>query len=130
MQFSILVNAAPHSNEGARSAYKFAAAALAAGHKVYRVFFYHDGVLNANCLNQLAQDETDLQAQWVALAQEHGFELAVCIASALRRGVLDASEADRYDKPASNLHAAFTIVGLGQLVDASLHSDRLVTFGN
>lgn len=130
MKFSIVVNAAPHSNEGGRSAYHFARAALAGGHEIYRIFFYHDGVLNANSLNQLAQDETDLQAQWVELAHEHGFELAVCIASALRRGVLDASEADRYDKPVSNLHAAFTIVGLGQLVDADLHSDRLVTFGN
>ncbi len=129
MKFSLLVNAAPHSQQGARSAYHFTAAALASGHEVYRVFFYHDGVLNANSLIQLAQDEADLQAQWVTLASEHGFELAVCIASALRRGVLDASAADRYDKPASNLHAAFTIVGLGQLVDAGLHSDRLVTFG-
>ncbi len=129
MKFSLLVNAAPYSQQGARSAYHFAAAALASGHEVYRVFFYHDGVLNANSLMQLAQDEADLQAQWVTLASQNGFELAVCIASALRRGVLDASAADRYDKPASNLHAAFAIVGLGQLVDAGLHSDRLVTFG-
>ncbi len=130
MQFSILVNAPPHSTAGALSAYHFARALLADGHQIYRIFFYHDGVLNANGLNQLAQDELDLQTQWANLAQQHDFELAVCIASALRRGVLDANEANRYDKPASNLHAAFTIVGLGQLVDADLNSDRLVTFGD
>ena len=129
MKFSILVNAPPHSSAGALSAYRFACAALAGGHRIYRIFFYHDGVLNANSLNQLAQDELDLQAQWADLARQHDFELVVCIASALRRGVLDANEADRYDKPASNLHAAFTIVGLGQLVDANVNSDRLVTFG-
>lgn len=130
MQFSILVNAPPYSASGALSAYRFACAVLAGGHRLYRVFFYHDGVLNANGLNQFAQDELDLQAQWADLAQRHHFELAVCIASALRRGVLDANEANRYDKPSSNLHAAFTIVGLGQLVDADLNSDRLVTFGD
>lgn len=127
MMFSIVITAAP-ATQGALSAYRFACAALEAGNKIYRIFFYQEGVAIANCLMQPAQDELNLQLKWASLAKLHGFELAVCVASALRRGVLDDGEAQRYDKPASNLQTGFNIVGLGQLVDADLRSDRVVTF--
>ncbi|MDG1205648.1 MAG: DsrE family protein, partial [Pseudomonadales bacterium] len=61
-------------------------------------------------------------------AVKHGLELIVCVASALRRGVLDETEAKRYDTKSDNMAAAFQIGGLGQLIDAGLSSDRLVTF--
>ncbi|MFT7257908.1 MAG: tRNA 2-thiouridine synthesizing protein D, partial [Candidatus Azotimanducaceae bacterium] len=56
-------------------------------------------------------------------------ELIVCVASALRRGMLDETEAKRYDKTASNLDPQFTISGLGQLIDGALTADRTMTFG-
>ena len=73
-------------------------------------------------------EELDLYSEWRTLAEEHDLDLVVCIASALRRGVIDRTEADRYDKHASNMGDAFTISGLGQLIDAALNADRLVTF--
>ncbi|MEE4301719.1 MAG: DsrE family protein, partial [Pseudomonadales bacterium] len=51
-----------------------------------------------------------------------------CVASALRRGLLDDAEAERYDRGRGNLRPEFTLSGLGQLVDATLKADRLVTF--
>ena len=51
-----------------------------------------------------------------------------CIASSLRRGLLNDAEAERYEKTAANLNAAFEISGLGQLIDAGLAADRTVTF--
>ena len=53
----------------------------------------------------------------------------VCIAAALRRGVVDQTEADRYQLPGSNLRDGYELSGLGQLVDAALTADRVVTFG-
>jgi tRNA 2-thiouridine synthesizing protein D len=56
-------------------------------------------------------------------------DLVVCIAAALRRGVLNQEEAERYEKSTHNLAQEFNISGLGQLVDAAVNSDRLITFG-
>lgn len=128
MKFAIVVHGAPYSSEAAQSALHFARAVKARGHDLYRVFFYHDGVYNGSALMAPPQDEPDLGEQWRTLAAD-GTELIICIASSLRRGVLDETEANRYDKPASNLASGFTISGLGQLIDAALSADRLVTFG-
>ena len=43
--------------------------------------------------------------------------------------MLDKTEAKRYEKSGANLDEGFTISGLGQLIDAGLNADRLVTFG-
>ena len=66
---------------------------------------------------------------WVELAEQHGVELILCISSALKQGMLDATEAKRHDRSAPSIHPAFIISGLGQLVDAAISSDRLITFG-
>jgi tRNA 2-thiouridine synthesizing protein D len=128
MIISLNVHGAPFASQASGTALRFARAAVAAGHRIHRVFFYHDGVLTANRLTVPPQDEPSTQPGWVELAETHGFELAVCIATALKRGVVDANERDRYALHADNLHPAFTIVGLGQLIEAIQASDRLVTF--
>lgn len=128
MRFAISVHGGPYTSQSSHSALNFARAVLAEGHELYRVFFYHDGVYNGSALMAPPQDEVDLYGQWHALAEAHDLDLVVCIASALRRGVLDATEAERYEKSASNLGNRFTISGLGQLIDAALSADRLVTF--
>ena len=56
---------------------------------------------------------------WAKLAEEHKVDLVVCVAAALRRGIKD-----------ENLAAGFRISGLGQLVEAGIQADRLVTFGD
>ena len=129
MIFSLLVLGAPYSTQSPATALRFAKAAIAADHCIHRIFFYHDAV---NCANQLItppQDRIKLPQQWQAFAKENKVDMVVCIASALKRGVLDKTEAQRYDKPASNLMEHFEISGLGQLVDASIHSDRVISFG-
>jgi len=50
-------------------------------------------------------------------------------AAGLRRGVLDAGEAQRYQRPAANLAAGWELSGLGQLHEAAQQADRLVCFG-
>lgn len=130
MIFSVSVLSAPYADQAAFSAYKFVEASLHNGHEVRRVFFYGEGVLNANHLNTPPQDEIDLYEAWKTLASSHQVELIVCIASALRRGVLDQNEAQRYEKNGSSMQAPFILSGLGQLMDAAIESDRLITFGS
>ncbi len=129
MKFAIAVYGAPYSHQAPLSAFHFAKAVLDQGHEIYRVFFYHDGVYTGNESIAPPQDEPDIRQMWSSLAADNQIELIICIASALRRGVLDRTEADRYEKSNANLDEAFTISGLGQLIDAGLNADRLVTFG-
>ena len=119
MKFSILVYGAPTSSQAAASAYRFARAAIEKGHQIHRVFFYGDGVHTATRLSAVPQDETDLYRQWRELAQNHQLDMVVCIAAALKRGVLDDEEAGRFEKDGDNLAEGFELSGLGQLVDAT-----------
>jgi len=126
---SLVIHGAPGTAQGAQSALNFCQAALQSGHQIYRLFFYEDGVHNAHALAVWPQDERDLNADWAALIQEHELDAVVCVASALKRGVLNQEESSRYDKMAVSLDPVFDISGLGQWVDACLHSDRVVSFG-
>jgi tRNA 2-thiouridine synthesizing protein D len=128
MQFALVVYGAPYAQQAPLTALEFARTALKQGHGVSRVFFYLDGVHNASALLVPPQDERDIVAEWVALAETHGIELAICIAASLKRGLIGPDEAARYDKPAHNLHPAFVVAGLGQLIDAAMISDRMLTF--
>ena len=129
MKFSSVIYAAPYSTEAAASALRFAESLIQQGHELYRLFFFGDGVHNASKLTVVAQDEINLQLQWSKLIEEHDIESVICVSSALRRGVLDQTEADRHGLGAASAYESSEVAGLGQLVDASLHSDRVVNFG-
>lgn len=125
--FTLVIYGSPES-QSSSTALNFALALLKSGHQIYRLFFYQDGVLNASSLNTPPQDEENLPVKWQALIAEHKLDAVVCVASALKRGIIDATEAERYELSASNLREGFEISGLGQLVDGLLSSDRLINF--
>jgi tRNA 2-thiouridine synthesizing protein D len=119
MKFGLMVNEGPYTHQATDTAYLFAKAALEKGHKIDRVFFYHDGVNNATKLTEPPQDDRHIVNRWSKMAEEHGVDLVVCIAAAMRRGIRE-----------ENLAAGFRISGLGQLVESGIRSDRLVVFGD
>jgi tRNA 2-thiouridine synthesizing protein D len=130
MKFGIVVNEGPYTHEASDTAYQFAQAALAKGHEIVRVFFYHDGVNNGTRLTTPPQDDRHITNRWSELAQQHGLDLVVCVAAAQRRGVVDPDEAKRHGKNADNIAPGFRISGLGQLIEAAVQADRLVAFGD
>ncbi len=130
MKFAILVNEGPYTHQAVDSAYQFTKAALEKGHEIFRVFFYHDGVNNGTRLTVPPQDDRHIQKRWTELAEKHKLDLVVCIAAAQRRGLLDENEAKRQGKDANNIAPGFRISGLGQLIEAGIQADRLVTFGD
>ena len=85
-------------------------------------------MLNASSLIVPPQDETHLPQAWQALIQEHKLDAVVCVASALKYGVISAAEADRYELAGSSLLPGFVISGLGQLVSAAVEADRHLCF--
>ena len=119
MRFGILVNEGPFTHQASDSAYRFAEAALAKGYKVPRVFFYYDGVNNANKLSQPQADDRNLVKLWGELGQAHGIDLVVCVAAALQRGIREEILAE-----------GFRISGLGQLIELGLGVDRTIVFGD
>ncbi len=129
MKFSIQVNEGPYQHQAADTAYQFTKAAIAAGHEVFRVFFYHDGVNNATKLAVPPQDDRHIPKLWSELAKENNLDMVVCIAAAQRRGMMDADEAKRQGFEDNNMIEGFRISGLGQLIEAGVESDRLVVFG-
>ena len=128
MLFTVAVHNPPYTASANHHALSFCRAALAAGHNIARVFFYHEGVYTALNAQVTPQDEGDTLAQWQHLAAAHDIELAVCIANALKRGVVSEQEQVRYDKSAATLAEPFQLVGLGQLIDAIAMSDRYIEF--
>lgn len=128
MRFALMVTGPAYGTQQASSAYQFAQALLREGHQLESVFFYREGVYNANQLTSPASDEFDLVRAWQALHREHGVALHICVAAALRRGVTDEREAHQLGLPAANLQPGFTLSGLGQLAQAALSAERMVQF--
>nr|WP_315419465.1 sulfurtransferase complex subunit TusD [uncultured Pseudomonas sp.] len=128
MKFAIAVFSAAHA-PSSRRALRFAQAVLAGGHEIVRLFFYQDGVYSAANNIVAPQDEQDIARQWREWVSQHQLDGVVCIAAALRRGVLNTEEATRYQRSAVNLDAPWALSGLGQLHDAAQTADRLICFG-
>lgn len=128
VKFTLAIFSAPDA-PSSRRALRFAEALLEQGHELTRLFFYQDAVQLASSSRVTPQDETDWPAAWSSFIARHQLDAVVCIAAALRRGVLDAAEAERYGRQAVSVEQPWVLSGLGQLHDAAQDSDRLVCFG-
>jgi len=117
LKISLVVLQSPDNGQSSLRALKFANTALQQGHEIPRVFFYGDGTLNGHCNSPLA-------ALWQEAAANSKTELILCSTSAEKRGVLPQK-----GNESGTLAPGFEPSGLGQLLDASLQSDRLITFG-
>lgn len=120
MKLALIVLGAPCSSQASETALRFTYAALEAGHQIYRVFFYQDGTYCVNEAEQSATREAATGQHWQALQQSHQLDFAVCIGAGGRRGLQLAT---------TSAGQGFAIAGLGQLADAALQADRLLTFG-
>ncbi|ACQ66853.1 sulfurtransferase TusD [Candidatus Williamhamiltonella defendens] len=129
LSYCLLVTGPPYGTEQASSAYQFAKALLDTKHRLISIFFYQDGVFNANRFVTPASDEFDLVRAWHQLALDHHIMLNVCISAASRRGVgcLQQEQIQSYSS-SYNLQNGFTLSGLTALVEALLTCDRVIQF--
>lgn len=118
MKFGVLVLNGPYQHQASDSAYKFVEAALGKSHEIVGVFFYHDAVINSTSFAEPPSDDRHIPKRWSELAKKHNIDIVVCIAAAKRRGIKN-----------DNLMKGMRISGLGQLMELTLNSDRLVSFG-
>lgn len=109
-------------------ALRYVEATLELGHRIERLFFYHDAVHLASKLRCTPQDEFNLNELWHSLIEKHQLPATACIASALKRGILNEQEAQRYNKTQHNLHPSIELAGLGTWLEAVKNSDQQISF--
>lgn len=126
--FTLVITGAPYSTQAPQTSLGFARAAVAQGHTIDRVFLYGEGVHLASVLACPPSDETNWPAAWCEFLEAHAIPGIACVASALRRGLVDQAEQDRYELPAHNLARPFTIAGLGEWVESTIQSSRIIYF--
>lgn len=129
MQANLFIYSNSASHQAAWSALRFAEAWIASGRNISHVFFYGDGVYIANPLSAPPRDEMNLATAWSKFCLKHDVAAIICVAAAIRRGVLDSAEAKRQQRPYGDLLTPFELGGLGQFIDATLSSDRTIYFG-
>jgi len=128
MIINLLVTGSLYSSQSGYSALRFCKAAVGAGHTISQVFFYQDGVTQANRLSMPVDDEFEPVKQWLDFSKEHTIPLVVCVSAGERRGVMSDEQALEYQLGSGNVCSEFQVAGLGVLHEASLASDRTVTF--
>jgi len=96
--------------------------ALVSGIEIIGIFFYQDGVMHANKDIDIASDEYQAIAQWQRLHKQYQLPLHICITAAEKRGIVcDQKENEK-------INEAFTVSGLGELVEITTKASRLVQF--
>lgn len=130
MNFSLAIYCSPHDAKKSETAFHFAREIISAGHEIYRIFFFSDGVLNA-------ANNSPLSLRWQEFITAENIDVIVCVASAKKHGIKHVSSeattkatTKAIKKNEAELLTGFEIGGLGQLIDANIHSDRIITFGN
>lgn len=117
-KLAVVVTTPPYSNL-TRTALAYIEAAIANGLDVIGVFFYQDGVINANQGVAVPNDEFGAIDGWRALNAKHQIPLHLCVSSGEKRGLSD-------EMPGYNIEPCFTVSGLGELVELSSNADRVV----
>lgn len=95
------------------------------------VFFYQDGVLNAAKNLMIANDEYQSQLAWQTLSQQHHIPLYLCNTAAEKRGLAqdlndDSNNQQQCTTATDVIHPAFTVAGLGELVQLTSTAQRLI----
>ena len=118
---ALVVTTPPNSNL-TTTAINLVRAAINNGVSVLGVFFYQDGVLNAAKNLSIPSDEFQTLSQWQQLNSKYNVPLFLCITAAEKRGLTD----ELTNNELSDIHQAFTVSGLGELVELTSNADRVV----
>jgi tRNA 2-thiouridine synthesizing protein D len=129
MQHTLLITGSPYQTKACHTALRFIKAALIKyPDSIKGVFFYEDAVLIGNQLSQPPRDEINLLQAWQDVAQQHDIPLYLCIAAAVRRGIISEEESRRYELEQHSLAEHFQLEGLGTLVDLMNTTHKVIQF--
>jgi tRNA 2-thiouridine synthesizing protein D len=120
-KLAFVITTPPNSNL-TTTAINMITAALESDIVVVGVFFYQSGVLNGSKHLAVSNDEYQAVKQWQKLYCEYNLSLHLCATAAEKHGLSDCIN----DSQATNVHEAFTLSGLGELVELNVKADRLI----
>lgn len=100
------------------------ASALARRGVLGRLFFFQGGVEQLNT-NLVPLRGDSISTGWSELIEQYSLSAIACVTSALSHGVLDAGQAQKYQRH-ETLAPGAELGGLGQLVDM-LENERVVS---
>ena len=118
---ALVVTTPPNSNL-TTTAINLVKTAVEKGVAIVGVFFYQDGVLNAAKHLSIPTDEYQTLQHWQQLNREFDVPLYLCVTAAEKRGLTD--ELGKHEN--SNIDQAFTVSGLGELVELTCKAERVV----
>ncbi|QCI17909.1 sulfurtransferase complex subunit TusD [Buchnera aphidicola (Acyrthosiphon lactucae)] len=128
MNYTILVTGAAYGTQNSSTAFLFCKALLKTKHILHSVFFYCDGVLNANSMTTPAIDEFNLIKAWQELNKKYQVKLYVCNSAALRRGIIEDEKEFNMNIKKGNLAFFFELSGLIELANSIKICDRIIQF--
>jgi tRNA 2-thiouridine synthesizing protein D len=129
MQYTLLITGSPYQTKACHSGLRFIKAALSKYPDIIKgVFFYEDAVLIGSQIAQPPRDEINLMKAWQDIAQQHNVPLYLCIAAAVRRGIINDTESRRYELEQHTLAEHFQLEGLGTLVDLMNTTNKIIQF--
>lgn len=128
MNYTILVTGAAYGTQNSSTAFLFCQSLVKTKHKLHSVFFYCDGVLNANRMITPAIDEFNLVQAWQKLNKKYKVQLYVCNSAALRRGILGDEKQLHLNSKKGNLAFFFQLSGLLELANSIKICDRIIQF--
>ena len=124
-----MVLGSPYGDSSTDTALDFSKAVLASGYSIERLFFYHEAAHVGSSLTVSSQDEQNLPEAWQAFIKSNQLDAVVCIASGLKRGIIDKPESKRYERDHFTLSENIELAGLGQWIDAVNSADKHIVFG-
>ncbi|QJC32984.1 sulfurtransferase complex subunit TusD [Enterobacteriaceae endosymbiont of Donacia semicuprea] len=131
MIFVILITGAPFNTQNSYSAYLFVNAAIQKKNFIQSIFFYCDGVCNANKNIKFDKDEFNLIYSWQKLSKKYHINLYLCVTSAKKRGIIkedyDKNKLLNYQQN-NMINNRFKITTLSTLAKSILTCDRLIQF--
>ncbi|CAL4326584.1 sulfurtransferase complex subunit TusD [Buchnera aphidicola] len=128
MNYTILVTGSAYGTQNASTAFLFCQALVKTTHILHSIFFYCDGVSNANSMITPAIDEFNLIKAWQKLNKKYQVNLYVCYSAALRRGILENDNTDHSNIKKGNLALFFQTSGLIELANSINICDRIIQF--
>lgn len=128
MNYTVLVTGSAYGTQNASTAFLFCQALVKTRHILHSIFFYCDGVFNANSMITPASDEFNLVKAWQKLSKKYQVNLYVCSSAALRRGVLEDDNTEQFNIKKGNLALFFQFSGLIELANSINICDRIIQF--
>lgn len=117
-KLAVIVTSSPLNNLTV-TAINIITSALQQGINVVGVFFYQDGVINANKNIQIPSDEFQVLNAWQNLHKNYNVPLHLCITAGEKRALV-------YEQDTNNIDEAFCVSGLGELIELSFKADKVL----